>query len=195
MLLVGGDNSLTAPATVGALGDALDTGGLVTLDAHHDVREGRSNGSPVRRLVEAGLDPERVAQVGLADWANSRSYSDEAKARGIHAIGRAQVERRGIVECVAEALEVAGAAGGPVLVDLDLDVCDRSVAPGCPASLPGGLSARELLAAAFLVGQHPQVVAVDVTEVDADADPDGRTVRLAAMALLEAAAGLARRYR
>jgi arginase family enzyme len=34
---------------------------------------------------------------------------------------------------------------------------------------------------------------IDVTEVDAHADADGRTVRLAAMALLEACAGLALR--
>ena len=193
VLVVGGDNSLTAPATVGALGSDLERGGLVTLDAHHDLREGRSNGSPVRHLLEAGLAPERVVQVGLADWANSRSYSDEAHARGLHAIRRGEVERRGIAACMADALALAGAAGGPVFVDLDLDVCDRSVAPGCPASLPGGLSARELLTAAHLAGRHHQVVAVDLTELDAAADPDGRTVRLAAMALLEAAAGLALR--
>jgi hypothetical protein len=34
---------------------------------------------------------------------------------------------------------------------------------------------------------------MDLTEVDAGRDPDGRTVRLAALAVLEAAAGLTRR--
>ena len=64
-------------------------------------------------------------------------------------------------------------------VDLDMDVCDRSVAPACPASLPGGLSAAELLQAAFLAGRHPRVRAMDVTEIDATADTkDQRTVRL-----------------
>jgi formiminoglutamase len=193
LVVIGGDNSLTAPLGVGALGDRIGSAGLVTLDAHHDIREGRSNGSPVRRLIEAGLSPERVVQVGIADWANSRSYADEAHARGITVVLRSEVADRGIAACMEDALRLAGSARGPVLVDLDVDVCDRSVAPGCPASLPGGLSARELLTAAYLAGRDERVVAVDLTEVDAGADPDGRTVRLAAMCVLEAAAGLAGR--
>jgi formiminoglutamase len=95
---------------------------------------------------------------------------------------------------MAEALDIAAAAGGPVFVDLDLDVCDRAVAPACPASLPGGLSAAELTEAAYLAGRDPRVRGIDVTEVDATSDaPDERTIRLAAMCLLEAAAGLAQR--
>jgi formiminoglutamase len=189
---LGGDNSLTAPLGVATLGD-LTTAGLVTLDAHHDIREGRSNGSPVRRLLDAGLPGEHVVQVGIADWANSRSYYDEAYARGITVVTRLAVAERGIEATINEALDVAGAAGGPILVDLDLDACDRAVAPGCPASLPGGLSAREAMTAAYVAGSDPRVKAIDVTEVDATNDPDGRTVRLAALCLLEAAAGLASR--
>lgn len=193
LVAVGGDNSITHAVTLGACGDDLATAGLVTLDAHHDIREGRSNGSPVRRLLDAGLAAERVVQVGIADWANSKSYDDEAAARGIAVIRRGEVAERGIAACVLEALDVAGAAGGPVCVDLDLDVCDRSVAPACPASLPGGLSAGELLEAAYLAGNDPRVRVVDLTELDATVDHDERTVRLAAMCLLEAAAGVARR--
>lgn len=192
LIAIGGDNSLTAPLARGALRD-LRTAGLVTLDAHHDIREGRNNGSPVRRILDAGMTGERMAQIGIADWANSRSYADEAYARGLHAMLRSDVERRGIVDCMRAALDIAGSGGGDVLVDLDLDVCDRSVAPGCPASLPGGLSAGDVLAAAYAAGADPRVTVVDITEVDATADPDGRTVRLAAMCILEVAAGLASR--
>ena len=194
LFVLGGDNSATYSAMAGAFGDDLPRAGLVTLDAHHDFREGRSNGTPVRDLVEAGLDPERVAQVGIADWANSKSYADEAAARGITVITRAGVAERGIVAAMTEALNVAAAGAGPVWVDLDLDVCDRSVAPACPASLPGGLSASELMRAAFVAGHDPRVRGIDITEVDATNDaPDGRTVRLAALCLVEAAAGLALR--
>jgi formiminoglutamase len=191
---IGGDNSITCPAMQGVVGADLGRAGLVTLDAHHDIREGRSNGSPVRRLIDAGVNPERVVQVGIADWANSKSYADEAHARGVHVIPMSVVAADGIPRAMAQALDVAGAGGGPVYVDLDADVCDRSVAPGCPASLPGGMSARDFLTAAFLAGRDPRVRGVDVTEVDAKADAaDGRTVRLAAMALLELCAGLALR--
>jgi formiminoglutamase len=194
LIALGGDNSATYPVCAGAFGELLGRAGLVTLDAHHDLREGRSNGTPVRDLIGAGLDPHRIAQVGIADWANSKSYADEATARGITVITRPTVADRGINDCVREAIDVAADGGGPVYVDLDLDVCDRAVAPGCPASLPGGLSAGEILTAAFLAGRDPRVRVIDITEVDATGDaPDGRTVRLAALCLLEAAAGLALR--
>jgi len=194
LVAIGGDNSLTYPVMAGVFGDDLSRAGLVTLDAHHDLRDGRSNGTPVRDLIEAGLAGERVVQVGIADWANSRSYAMEAHARGITVIGRADVARRGIDACLRDAFELAASGGGGLYVDLDLDVCDRSVAPACPASLPGGLSASEVLQAAYLAGNDPRVRAVDLAEVDATRDaPDERTIRLAAMCLLEAAAGLALR--
>jgi formiminoglutamase len=194
IVALGGDNSLTYPVCAGVFGDDLNHAGLVTVDAHHDIREGRSNGSPVRNLLDAGLDPHYVAQVGIADWANSRSYADEAKARGITVFSRDDVAGRGIDACLRDALDVAGGGGRPVYVDLDVDVCDRAVAPGCPASLPGGLTAAELLQAAFVAGLDPRVRAIDIAEVDATRDADDeRTVRLAAMCLLEASAGLALR--
>jgi formiminoglutamase len=191
---LGGDNSITYAVARGLLGD-LAVGGLVTLDAHHDLRTGRSNGSPVRRLIDAGLRPERIVQIGIADFANSPAYSSEARELGITVVDRQQVADQGITAAVAAALDRAG-VGGPVHVDIDVDVCDRAVAPACPASLPGGLSAAELIAAARQAGADPRVVGIDIAEVDASRDaPDGRTVRLAALALLAAAGGLLERPR
>ena len=53
---IGGDNSITYAMTRG-----MRATGLITLDAHFDLRDGVSNGSPVRRLVEGGLDGRRGA--------------------------------------------------------------------------------------------------------------------------------------
>jgi formiminoglutamase len=194
LVAIGGDNSLSYPVMAGAFGDDLPSAGLVTLDAHHDLRDGRSNGTPVRDLIEAGLPGEQIVQVGIADWANSRSYATEAHARGVTVIGRGEVATRGVDDCLREAFDIAGAGGAGVYVDLDLDVCDRSVAPACPGALPGGLSATELLQAAYFSAHDPRVRAIDIAEVDATRDaPDERTVSLAAMCLLEIAAGLALR--
>ena len=194
VVAVGGDNSITYAVARAVWGEQLATAGLVTLDAHYDLRDGISNGSPVRRLLEAGLDGSRVVQIGIADFANSRVYADRARDAGITVVSRDDVGERGIAAVVAEALETAGAAGGPVHVDLDVDVCDRAVVPGCPASAPGGLSAHELRRAAYLLARDPRVASLDLAEVDATADaPDQRTVRLAALCVLEAAAGLAAR--
>jgi formiminoglutamase len=191
LVALGGDNSVTVPVARARWGSRILSAGLVTLDAHHDLRDGHSNGSPVRELIEAGLDGSRVVQVGIEPFANSAAYRQRARDFGITVITRDEVARRGIDDSMAEALEIAGGAGGPVHVDLDVDVCDRSVAPACPASVPGGLSAMELRTAARLAGAHPLVESIDLVEVDAAADtPDGRTVRLVALCVLEAARGL-----
>ncbi len=186
-LALGGDNSITAAVAHGACAD-----GLITLDAHHDLRDGRSNGSPVRRLLELGMDGRRIVQVGIADFANSARYAARAREHGITVISRDELARRGIADAMAEALEIAGRGQtGRVHVDLDVDVCDRAVAPACPASLPGGISAAELRTAARLAARDPRVVSMDLTEVDATADaPDGRTVRLMALCVLEIATGV-----
>ena len=194
VVALGGDNAATVPAALGTWGSRTNSAGLVTLDAHHDLRDGVSNGSPVRRLIELGLAGTRVVQVGIADFANSAYYADRAADFGITVIHRDELHRRPMADVMAEALEIAGAAGGPVHVDLDVDVCDRSVAPGCPASVPGGIAAHELRAAARAAGAHASVESIDLTEVDATADTaDQRTIRLVALCVLEAAAGLGSR--
>jgi formiminoglutamase len=191
LVALGGDNAATVPAALGTWGDRIGTAGLVTVDAHYDLRDGVSNGSPVRRLIEAGLAGDRVVQIGIADFANSADYAARARDLGITVIHRDVLHARPMADVMEEALAIASSAGGPVHVDLDVDVCDRSVAPACPASVPGGISAHELRSAARTAGAHPSVESIDLTEVDATMDaPDKRTLRLVALCVLEAAAGL-----
>ncbi|MFC5788456.1 formimidoylglutamase [Agromyces tardus] len=196
LMALGGDNSVTVATALGAWGDELATAGLVTIDAHYDLRDGVSNGSPVRRLVEAGLDPARIVQVGIADFANSAAYARRAADLGITVIHRDELHGRRPAEVMGEALAIAGAAGGPVHLDVDVDACDRSVAPACPASVPGGLAAWELRALVRAAASDRRVRSADLVEIDATTDAaDGRTVRLAALCVLEFAAGLAGRTR
>jgi formiminoglutamase len=194
LVALGGDNSITYSAMAGLADGRLADWGLVTLDAHHDLRDGESNGSPVRRLLDAGLPGERVVQIGIADFANSAAYATRAKQAGITVIHRGDLRGAELAAIAARALEIAGAGGRPVYVDIDVDVCDREAAPGCPASVPGGISADEVRQLAFLLARGRTVRAFDITEVDAVADSsDRRTVRLAALLVLEVAAGLASR--
>ncbi len=191
LLALGGDNSITYSVAAGIFPD-LSKVGLITFDAHHDLRDGNSNGSPIWRLIEAGLPGENIVQIGLSDFANSGPYAKRAKTAGITTIHRAELRERKMSDVVAQALEIAGAGGREIYVDIDVDVCDRSVAPACPASVPGGISADELRQAANLISRDWRVRAIDITEIDAASDAaDGRTVRLAALLVLEIAAGLA----
>ncbi|MDQ0642307.1 arginase family protein [Microbacterium murale] len=200
IIALGGDNSLTYPVALGA-----EATGLITFDAHFDLRDGVSNGTPVRRLIEdvpaaselrtSRIDPTRIAQIGIADFANSAAYAQRAADWGIRVITLDELRRRGIDDVVAEALEVAGAGSGArIHLDIDVDVCDRSVAPGCPASIPGGLQAWELRALTRGVASDASVVSADLAEVDSTSDADdARTVRLAALCVMELLSGLSAR--
>lgn len=189
-IALGGDNSITYAVGLGIFGDDLASAGLITLDAHHDLRDGISNGSPVRRLIEAGLDPKRIVQIGINDFSNSASYAQLASDLGITVISREMVAEIGIKEACNIALNLAGSAAGPIHVDLDVDVCDRSVVPACPAAAPGGLSAFELRQATRTLTSNERVRGIDITEIDASKDgEDQRTVRLAALLVLESVAG------
>ena len=193
LVALGGDNSITYSVAAGMWPD-LSKIGLITLDAHHDLRDGSSNGSPVWRLIQAGLTGKNIVQIGISDFANSREYAERAKEYGIYVVTRDALRKRPMDDVMSEALEIAGADGREMYVDLDVDVCDRSVAPACPASVPGGISADELRQAAFLAGADSRVRAIDITEIDAMLDaPDQRTIRLAALLVLEAACGVATR--
>ena len=194
LIAIGGDNSVTYSVANALFAGRLGECGLITLDAHHDLRDGESNGSPVRRLIEAGLPGGQVVQIGIADFSNSQAYTLRAREFGVTVVPRSALRGADLAAVISRALDVAGRGGGPVYVDLDVDVCDRAEVPGCPAAAPGGISADELRQFAFLLARDPRVRALDITEIDASIDsPDGRTVRLAALLVLEAAAGLASR--
>ena len=193
LVAIGGDNSITFSVASGLWPD-LTKVGLITFDAHHDLRDGQSNGSPIWQLIQAGLPGKNIVQIGIADFANSAEYSARAQENGITVISRADLRTRPLAEVVSQALEIAGDGGREIYVDLDVDVCDRSVVPACPAAMPGGISADELRQGAFLLVADKRVRAIDITEIDAALDsPDQRTVRLAALLALEAAAGFASR--
>jgi len=188
-VLLGGDNAVTYPAMLGMAGDGIEGWGLVTLDAHHDVRtyEGRpGNGSPVRALIDAGLPGNQVVQVGIAGFANSVAYRRWCDDVGIDVVTAAEVRFGSIEDVLVEAFD---------RLALSVDHLDSAFAPACPGARPGGLFPGELLAAAFLAGRNPRVRAVDIVEVDASRDVADRTVDVAALCLLNAAAGLHERLR
>ena len=190
-LVLGGDNAATWHALTALAGGGLDQWGLVTLDAHLDLRDGVSNGSPVRQLLEAGLEGRHVVQMGLADFSNSPAYAARAAQAGITTWSRDEVRARGVVAAMETALALAGADGRAVYIDVDLDVADRAVVPGCPAAAPGGLSADELRQMVRAGARDSRVRAIDFTEVDVGRDSaDERTVRLVALLVLEALAGV-----
>lgn len=165
-VLVGGNNAITRP---GVHGQGLERVGLLTLDAHFDLRDtdqGLTNGNPVRALLEDGLAGERISQVGLAPFANTRRAHETAMAAGISVRTARECRERGLAAVVAEELERLSGLVDAIYVDFDIDVIDRSQWPASPGARPGGVSVHDFFEATRVVGAHPKVRAVDLTEYD-----------------------------
>ena len=191
-IVLGGHNAVTYHALCSAP-DLRESWGLLTLDAHHDVRAYSpgtvGNGSPVRALIDAGMRARNVVQVGIHGFCNAPADRAWCLERKVTVVGPDGIGR------VPELLDELASRCKKIYVDVDVDVLDRAFAPGCPGARPGGITPRELFAACFAAGANPAVRAMDIVEVDPTADPAFVTVDAAALALLNAAAGFATRAR
>ena len=193
-LLVGGNNAVTRPAVLG-LGLPLAEVGLITLDAHFDLREtgaGLGNGNPVRALREDGLPGRNIAQIGLAPFANSAAMHRDALDGGHLVRSIDAVRRAGIEAAIAAALaHVAHCTA--VVVDCDIDVIDRSAFPGAPGARPGGMSASDFFTAVRMLATAPKVRLIDLTEWDPPLDPTDLSALTAARWVAECLAGFEQR--
>jgi formiminoglutamase len=193
-VLLGGNNAVTRPAAH-ALGLPLDRIGLITLDAHFDLREtdqGLLNGNPVRALLEDGLPGRNICQLGLAPFANTAKMHKDAREAGIGVTPISACLDRGLRPVLADALARLGHVEA-LIVDFDIDVIDRSQCPGAPGARPGGMPVRMFFEAARMLAAEPRVKLVDLTEFDPSLDLGDTTALTAARWLCEILAGYADR--
>jgi len=170
-ILLGGNNAVTRPAAHGLRLPIAEVG-LITFDAHFDMREtdhGPMNGNPVRCLLEDGLPGANICQIGLAPFANTRKMYDDAVDAGIEIWDIEQVLAEGIETAIDAALEQLSHVEA-IMVDFDIDVIDRAQLPGAPGARPGGLPATDFFRAARRLGEEPRIRLVDLTEFDPSLD-------------------------
>jgi len=189
-LLVGGNNAITRPAVLGLGGEIAEIG-LITLDAHFDMRDlgaGLSNGNPVRALIEDGLPGANIAQVGLASFANSRAMHEDAIAAGNLVVTMGDVRRDGIDHAIARALDHVAHCDA-LVIDCDIDVIDRSQMPAAPGARPGGMAVTDFFAAVRRLASDPRVRVIDLTEWDPQLDETDLSALTAARWVAECLAG------
>lgn len=198
--LIGGDHSITFPSVAGLRSVRQQRIGLIQFDAHLDVRDtaygGRSNGTPVRSLVETEVvRGEDIVTIGLRSFANSREYRTYAEQQGITLYTAKQVREEGIRTVLEEAMNRLGSKVDAVYATFDIDVLDQSDVPGVPAIGPGGLSPIDLFYCAETLGAWDRVAAMDMVCVDPNRDTRDRTTRISMHVLLYFLTGLAKRLR
>jgi arginase family enzyme len=194
-ILLGGNNAVTRPAAHG-LGLPLDKVGLITLDAHYDMRgteDGPMNGNPVRCLLEDGLPGANIVQIGLAPFANTIEMDEDAAAAGIAAYDLSNIGGD-IIPILDEAMAGLERAGvEAIMIDFDIDVIDRAQCPGAPGARPGGLPVRDFFRAARHALKYPKVRLVDLTEFDPSLDVSDITALTAGRWVCEVLAGYSSR--
>jgi formiminoglutamase len=189
-LLVGGNNAVTRPGVLG-LGGSLEEIGLITLDAHFDMRDlgqGLSNGNPVRALIEDGLPGANIAQVGLASFANSRAMHEDAIEAGNLVITIGDVRKGGIDHAIDRALDHVAHCDA-LVIDCDIDVIDRSQFPAAPGARPGGMAVHDFFHAVRRLASDPRVRIIDLTEWDPPLDSTDLSALTAARWVAECLAG------
>ncbi len=194
-IVLGGNNAITRPC-VHALDATLQRVGVLTLDAHFDLRDtdcGLTNGNPIQALLEDGLPGAHVAQIGLLPFANTKKAHDKAKNAGIYVATAAACKAQGLAAIAANALERLASRCDVIHVDFDIDVVERSAMPGAPGARPGGVAVRDFFDATRLICAHPKVRSVDLTEFDPSLDVAAISALTAARWVCEVLAGFQKR--
>jgi agmatinase len=196
-IVLGGDHSITEP-DVRACAAKHGPLGLLHFDTHADTGTEvfgveRSHGTPMYRLVEAGLiQPERYVQVGLRGyWPGETEFTWQSE-KGITSFFMHDVRDRGIRAVMEDALARIGP--GPTFLTVDVDVLDPAYAPGTGTPEPGGMTSIDLLWACREAACRLPLVGADIVEVIptgvGSADP---TALVAERAVREMLTGLALR--
>ncbi|MFC4354518.1 agmatinase family protein [Chryseomicrobium palamuruense] len=197
--MIGGDHSTTACAVRG-LKKAFPNEriGILQLDTHLDVRDpkelGPANGTPIRQLIDGEtIKGEDVVNIGLHGYFNTKELVEYADENGIQMITMKGARLVGLTETIRKAVNSLEKVNR-IYATIDMDVLDISVAPGVPASTPGGMKSEELFEALLEIGKAEKVKHIDFVCLDPQKDNHvSATVKTGVYAWLQFMTGVAMR--
>ena len=189
-LMLGGDHYVTFPTYQGVCDAHPDLRiGFVHIDAHCDLIDSDAiygthwSGTPIRRSLDhSGLDPRGVAQIGLRGFIGQKERDFQLE-NGVTVIDMFELREIGPQQAVSKALDRIREHCDRIYLTVDIDSVDPSCATGCSTPVPGGIYGDELIALLRSLGQHREIIAMDLVEVAPTLDPSNQTTLLAAHAL------------
>jgi arginase len=207
-VILGGDHSV-ALGTVSAVSSFYRAQkkeiGLVWLDAHADINthetstSGNLHGMPLAAILGFG-EPSLVNLEGFSPKINSNYCAhigardlDEGEKRRIWDLGMRpnfftmyDIDRRGMLACVEDAIKIASQAPGGYAVTFDVDMIDPRFAPGSGTLVRGGTTYREAHLALEVIAEHGGMRSFEIVEVNPLLDKSNITVVLAGELILSA---------
>ncbi len=207
-VMLGGDHSIAIGSVTGVASHFREKGkdiGLIWFDAHADINTpetsptGNIHGMPLSVLLGEGeprlvdlegfapkIKPEFCAHVGGRDL-------DEGERRRVNDLGlrehfftMSDIDKRGMLACVEDAIAVASKASGGYAVTFDIDMIDPRFAPGSGTLVRGGATYREAHLALELIAEHGGMRSFEIVEVNPLLDQSNITVELACELILSA---------
>lgn len=197
-ILLGGDDTVPYVGIRAVSGQRSGKIAVVKLDSHFDLAWTPRfwAGSQWAACMEAGyLEPENLALIGIRGLRNRTMLHEIATELGVPYWTMQDIEERGIVTVVTEALEMVASSADRVYLSLDLDVVDPAFLPAQKYPEPAGLTARETLRALRLVvDQGPPLCGFDMACLGPDYDVNGLGAQLASRCAVEVIGSYAYRH-
>ena len=185
-IVMGGDHSLGAGSVAGVATAFAERGqriGLIWLDAHADINtpatslSGNVHGMPVAHLLGEGdfdmasiatpkpaILAEHLVYIGLRDLDSAEV--DSINAKGILAFTMRDIDERGLVTVMREAIARASNGTSGIYVSCDADWIDPNDAPGVGTPVRGGATYREAHLAMEMLSDSAKMVGMDIVEIN-----------------------------
>lgn len=171
-IVIGGDDSIPIPM-LDAMRDTGEKFTVLQLDAHIDWREshmGESMGlsSTMRRASEMN-HIEKIIQVGARGIGSGHTTDfEDAMKWGSKFFTGPDIHARGL-KPVHDEID----AGANIILCIDIDSLDPSIAPNTIGRAPGGLSYYQALELITGAAKKGRIAAVDFVEIMPEVDIDG----------------------
>ena len=205
-VILGGDHSIAIGSVAGVASHLRGEGkelGLIWFDAHADINTpttsltGNIHGMPLAAILGRGDDRlvnlegfapkikiEHCAHVGGRDL-------DAGERQAVHDLGlrdnfftMSDIDKRGMLACVEDAIAIASRASGGYAVTFDVDMIDPRFAPGSGTLVRGGATYREAHLALEVIAEHGGMRSFEIVEVNPMLDQSNITVELACELIL-----------
>lgn len=207
-VILGGDHSIAIGSFSGIASHARSNGeevGLIWFDAHADINtpqsspSGNIHGMSLAALLGEG-HAELVGIEGFSPKIDKRFFAhvgardlDVGEKQRIRELGlrdnfftMSDIDRKGMVACVEEAVAIASKAPGGFAVTFDVDIIDPRFAPGSGTLVRGGITYREAHLALEIVAERGGMRSFEIVEVNPMLDSHNITVELAGELVLSA---------
>lgn len=207
-VILGGDHSIaigTFSVISSVYAERDQEIGLIWFDAHADINtpetsaSGNIHGMPLAVLLGEGTE-SLVSLEGFAPKLNKKYLAhvgardlDSGEKQRIHAHGlrdqfftMSDIDRRGMLACVEDAIAIASKAPGGFAVTFDVDMIDPRFAPGSGTLVRGGTTYREAHLALEVIAENGGMRSFEIVEVNPLLDQSNITVELACELILSA---------